>query len=220
MNTAMILAAGRGERLRPLTDRIPKALCLINGIPLIQYHVEHLAHANYQRVVINHAHLGGQIKTCLGDGSRFGLEIIYIPEPPGALETGGGLVNALPYLGDTPFLTINADIFTDYPFEQFHNPDTSKIHTVLIKTPHSHPYADFGVSEHNELLNTDRRYTLAGITSYPPSLLRTCPQGRYSITPFLRQWADQRLITAEIYEGTWYDTGTPSRLEEARQHQS
>ena len=215
MNTAIILAAGRGERLRPLTDQIPKALCTIHNVPLIQYHVENLANANFNRIVINLGHLGGQIKAHLGNGARFGLEIIYTREPPGALETGGGLINALPYLGNDPFLAINADIFTDYDFRHIQLPAQSKIHAVLVKTPPSHPQADFGLTTDKYLANNNRAYTLTGITCYDLSLLNTCPRGRYSITPFLRQWADKRFITGEIYSGRWFDTGTIARLAEA-----
>ncbi len=216
MNTAMILAAGRGERLRPLTDSMPKALCTIHGKPLIQYHVEKLALANFSRIVINHAYLGGQIKACLGDGKRFGLDIIYIPEPPGALETGGGIFNALPYLGSKPFLTVNSDIFTNYDFKKIRLPPQSKAHAVLVKTPPSYTHADFGLSHENHVLNTEQEYTLAGITCYDPSIIKTCPRGRYSITPFLRQWANEQRFTGECYTGSWHDTGTFSRLEAAR----
>ncbi len=163
MKTAMIFAAGRGERLRPLTDITPKPMCRVGNIPLIEYHVANLAQAGFERLVINHAWLGGQIRQHLGDGARWGVEICYAPEPPGGLETGGGIVNALPLLGKMPFLTVNADLFTDYNFANFTSPTDSLVHLILINKPAYFAHADFGLTSTGLLNNQERHYTFAGI---------------------------------------------------------
>lgn len=213
MNTAMILAAGRGERLRPITDSLPKALCTVHNIPLIEYHVENLTLAGFERIIINHAYLGGQIRQHLGCGSRWGIEIRYSPEPPGGLETGGGIVNALPLLGDKPFLTVNADIFTDYNFALLKAPITSLVHLVLVKKPSYSQHADFGLSESCLVNNINKQYTFAGIACYRPEVFNGYRPGRYSVTPLLRQLAANNQATGEIYQGKWVDIGTLERLE-------
>lgn len=212
MKTAMILAAGRGERLRPLTASRPKALCLVHDIPLIEHHVSNLALAGFDHLVINLAYLGGQIRQHLGNGSRWGVCIDYSPEPPGGLETGGGIVNALPLLGNQAFLTVNADIFTDYPFASFQEPDNKMAHLVLVKKPPYLNQGDFGLSNNDHLMNTPKLYTFAGIATYRPELFANMEPGRYSVTPILRQLATDGLITAECYEGRWVDIGSPERL--------
>ena len=212
MKVAMILAAGRGERLRPFTDNHPKALCRIHEIPLIEYHVKRLALAGFERLIINHAHLGGQIRQHLGTGERFGIELVYVPEPPGALETGGGIVNALPLLGHEPFLTVNADIFTDYSFASLSLAKTSAVHLVLVNKPSYLSQGDFGLSNQGLLLNTPGQFTFAGITIYRPEVFNDCKPGRYSVTPLLRQLALKRLATGEVYQGQWVDIGTPERF--------
>lgn len=212
MKTALILAAGRGERLRPLTELRPKALCTIHNIALIDYHVSKLALAGFERLIINHAYLGGQIRQHLGNGVRWGVEICYSPEPPGALETGGAITNALPLLGDKPFATINADIFTDYDFTWLKPPETSLAHLVLVNTPDYKQDSDFGLSTSNHLENSHRQYTFAGIACYRPELFINNRPGRYSVTPLLRQLATNKQATGEIYRGAWFDIGTPSRL--------
>lgn len=223
MNTAMILAAGRGERLRPFTDSTPKALCKINGIPLIEYHVTNLAKAGFQRIVINHAWLGGQIRQHLGSGARFGVEICYAPEPPGGLETGGGIVNALPLLGELPFLTVNADILTDYDFSSLKLPVTSMLHLILIdqrQNNHCTPPADvqtgdFGLSSTGMIKNNNRQFTFSGIACYRPELFCHLKPGRYSVTPLLRDVAMRGLASGTIYHGKWFDIGSPERLQRA-----
>jgi MurNAc alpha-1-phosphate uridylyltransferase len=212
MKTAMILAAGRGERLKPLTDFKPKALCTVHNIPLIEYHVAKLAAAGFKRLVINHAYLGGQIRQHLGDGRRWGLKICYSPEPPGGLETGGGIVNALPLLGDQPFVTVNADIYTDYNFALLKLPITSLAHLVLVNKPSYSAQGDFGLSESLQLDNTDRQYTFAGIACYRPELFDDYEPGRYSVTPLLRQLAINKQATGELHRGEWFDIGSPQRL--------
>lgn len=212
MKTAMILAAGRGERLRPITDSIPKALCKMHARPLIEYHVINLARAGFQRVVINHAYLGGQIRQYLGNGTRWGIEIYYAPEPPGGLETGGGIFNALSLLGDKPFLTVNADIFTDYNFITPILPINSQVHLILVKNPSYCTQGDFGLSPAGLLDNNNRQYTFSGIAYYQPALFHDLQPGRYSITPILRELATTGHATGEIYQGMWFDIGDPERL--------
>ncbi len=212
MKTAMILAAGRGMRLRPLTDRQPKALCTVHDVPLIEYHITQLAKAGFMRLIINHAYLGGQIRQQLGQGARWGVEIYYAPEPPGGLETGGGIVNALPLLGKEPFLTVNADIFTDYDFTTLIWPAESLVHLVLVNKPPHIQQADFGLSAANQLDNNGRDYIFSGIACYQPALFNHLSPGRYSITPLLRELATRQKATGELYQGKWLDIGSPEQL--------
>jgi MurNAc alpha-1-phosphate uridylyltransferase len=212
MKTAFIFAAGRGERLRPLTDLRPKPLCTIHGIPLIEYHVKRLALAGFEHLIINHAYLGGQIRHYLGTGNRFGVKISYSPEPPGALETGGGIVNALELIGDKPFLSVNADIYTDIDFATLALPIQSLAHLILINTPSYFSHSDFGLRAPNLLDNEHKQYTYSGIAYYDPVLFVNQPYGRYSIVPILRELAAQQKATAEVYNGQWFDIGTPARL--------
>ena len=214
----MILAAGRGERLRPLTDSIPKALCTINTIPLIEYHVINLAKAGFSRVVVNHAHLGGMIRQHLENGGRFGVDIEYSPETPGGLETGGGIVNALPLLGNEPFITVNADIYTDYQFANLQLPQDSLIHLVLIQKPAYASHGDFGLDAHFKLENNNREYTFPGIAAYRPEVFAHLRVGRYSVVPLMRETADKNLATGEVFSGKWFDIGTAERLAWANQH--
>lgn len=216
MKTAMILAAGRGERLKPLTDRCPKALCTIQDVPLIEYHVTNLAKAYFEHVVINHAYLGGKIRQHLGNGERFGIKISYAPEPPGGLETGGGIVNALPLLGHDPFLTVNADIFTNYRFDECQLPESSLAHLILVKKPDDYKLGDFGLTSNGQVENHNAIYTYAGIAAYHPSLFKNCQPGRFSITPLLRQLVNKQLITGRFYDGIWFDIGALPRLQAAR----
>lgn len=215
MKTALILAAGRGERLRPLTDIKPKALCEVHHIPLIEYHVMNLAKAGFKRLIVNHAHLGGQIREYLGNGSRWGVSIHYSPEPPGALETGGGIVNALTLLGHAPFVTVNADIFTDYDFSSLKLPQNSLIHLILIKKPPYQHHADFGLSETHHVDNNHKLYTFSGIACYHPACFKNSPPGRYSVTPLIRMLADKQQVTGTLYTGAWSDIGNLERLQKA-----
>lgn len=209
--TAMIFAAGRGERLRPITDSYPKALCCVRGVTLIENHIIKLTQAGFKHIVINHAYLGWKIRQCVGNGSRFGIKISYSPEPPGALETGGGLVNALPLLGNQPFITINADIFTDFNFANLSLPCSSLVHLVLVKKPDYFSVADFGLRG-GLITNHDRQYTFAGIACYRPDVFNESHMGRYSITPLLRNLAEKNQVSGESYPGIWFDIGTPERL--------
>lgn len=200
---AMLLAAGRGERMRPLTDHTPKPLLKVAGKPLIEYHLEALATAGIQEVVINTAHLPHLFPKTLGDGKRFGLTIHYSQEPEGALETGGGIVKALPLLGKEPFLVINSDIFTDYPFKKLKLSDDA--HIVLVPNPPHHPQGDY------PLLNNGPCFTFSGIGIYSREFFKGVNETRFSLTKLLNK---KNRITRELYQGVWMDIGTPERLKE------
>ncbi|MCC5791488.1 MAG: nucleotidyltransferase family protein [Legionellaceae bacterium] len=219
MNSAMLLAAGRGERLKPLTDRCPKALCQVGHFPLIVHHIQHLTQAGITHLVINHAWLGGHIRRYLGNGNAFGVCIEYSAEPPGGLETGGGIYQALPLLGSAPFICVNADIYSDYDFSRlFDIPSTTAAHVVLVHNPKHHPGGDFGLSDAGYVLNHSRHYTFSGIARYAPSLFRQQSTGRYSIAPLLREQAEHQQVTASLHEGLWLDIGCADRLQQAHHH--
>ena len=218
MKTAMILAAGRGERLRPLTEIKPKAMCSVRGKPLIEHHVFNLAKAGFKRIVINHAYLGGQIRQHLSHGKRWNIEICYSPEPPGGLETGGGIVNALSLIGDKPFITVNADIYTDFDFSQLQPVTPDALHVILVKrNPSLNHHGDFGLVKQTLLTNENPEYTLAGICCYHPQTFANCKQGRFSVAPLIRQYAAQNKATASVYDGSWFDIGSIERLQTANQ---
>ncbi|MBA3537651.1 MAG: nucleotidyltransferase family protein [Tatlockia sp.] len=212
MKTAMILAAGRGERLKPLTEKQPKAMCLVQEKPLIEHHVARLAEAGFERIVINHAYLGSQIRRHLGNGSKWGLEICYTPEPPGGLETGGGIYNALPLLGKRPFVTVNADVFTDFDFRLLTLEEGIMSHLVLVKNPLHNHSGDFDLTSQNQLSNDNKRYTYAGIAYYRPEAFQGSEIGRYSIVTLLRDLANRNLATGQLYQGLWVDIGSSERL--------
>jgi MurNAc alpha-1-phosphate uridylyltransferase len=212
---AMILAAGRGERMRPLTDDTPKPLLPVAGKPLIVWHLERLARAGFCEVVINHAHLGDQIEALLGDGDAWGLGIRYSPEPPGALETAGGIANALPLLanglGDEPFLVINGDIFCDWDVGRVPVGD-QLAHLVLVDNPPHHPAGDFSLTGCVVGLG-EPRLTFSGIGLYRPSLFAGIERGQSSkLAPLLRAAIAAGRITGEQHSGRWEDVGTPERL--------
>lgn len=210
---AMILAAGRGERLRPLTDEMPKPLVEVGDKTLIEYHVEGLANAGFRELVINLAHLGDQIEAALGDGTRYGVNITYSREPEGALETGGGIVQALELLGTGPFAVVNGDIFSDYPLSRLRAVKCEHAHLVLVPNPDHNPGGDFsldGARIHN---SGERMGTFSGIAVYNPRLFADCESGRYSVVPLLRAAVEGHVVTGEWHTGTWSDIGTPERLE-------
>jgi len=216
MNTAFIFAAGRGTRLRPLTHRIPKALCTVDDVALIDYHLEKLDQsAHITRVLINHAFLGDKLRRHIQQKKYDHLDIIYIPEPPGGLRTGGSLIYARAKLGSHPFLAINADIFTDYDFSSIALSPASLAHLVLIPTPADHMPSDFGLNNHH-VSNHDKQYTFSGIACYHPKLFENKALSRATLTPWLCDAASAGLVTGEIHHGLWFDTGTPARLERAR----
>lgn len=211
---AMILAAGRGERMRPLTDTVPKPLLQAGGKALIEYHIEALARAGFTHLVINHAHLGSQIEQAMGDGSRWGLSISYSPEPEGALETGGGIFNALPLLGDGPFLVVNGDIWTDYDFSQA-TCDVNKLaHLVLVPNPGHNSEGDFKLYNSTVSSGQGERLTFSGIGVYRPGLFAQCSGGSFPLAPLLRAAMEEGLVSGEEFDGGWVDVGTPQRLQE------
>lgn len=217
MKTAFIFAAGRGERLRPLTDTHPKPLCPIGNSTIIERLVTSLAEANFERVIINHAYLGGQIRQKIGHGQRWGIHIHYAPEPPGALESGGAIVNALPLLGKNPFLTVNGDIVTDYPFASFKLPDEQLARIILVKKDTSFLQGDFGLSTENLVTNTDKHYIFAGIAYYHPQIFQNAPFGRYSLVPMLRQLSNDLYVGGELFHGKWLNVDSLERLRQAQQ---
>lgn len=218
MKTAMILAAGRGERLRPLTDQTPKPLFRLGDQTLLEHHLTHLAQAGFQRVIINHAYLGWQIKHYLQHHITHNLEIIFSPEPPGALETGGGIVNALPLLGKEPFITLNGDIYTDYDLRALKLPSQSMAHVILVHTPVYKIHGDYGLSANNLLNNHDKQYTFSGVTVYHPDFFKHALMGRYSVTPMMRQMTDNNCVSGELYQGLWFDIGSVEQLRLAESH--
>lgn len=217
---AMILAAGRGERMRPLTDTTPKPLLEAGGKSLIEYHLIALAQSGFKQVVINHAYLGEQIENALGDGTRYGVNILYSSEPEGGLETGGGIHHALPLLGDAPFLVVNGDIWTDYLLSSSFllRPDTLA-HLILVDNPPHHPEGDFALSEDSKLSDAAGQcYTFSGIGIYHPDLFKQQKSGRFALAPLLRKAMQADQVTGEHYRGQWLDIGTPQRLHELDQH--
>jgi len=209
----MLLAAGRGERMRPLTDTTPKPLLRIGGQMLIERHVHALAQAGIRQLVINHAHLGGQIERALGDGSAYGVQIAYSPEPEGALETGGGIFNALPLLGAAPFLVVNADIWTDYPFTGLPQSIDGLAHLVMVSNPPHHPDGDFSLSGGRLAQRGPAMLTFSGIGVYRPELFDGCTPGAFPLAPLLRTAMDAGRVSGEHYTGAWFDIGTPERLD-------
>jgi len=214
---AMLLAAGRGERMRPLTDRIPKPLLPVGGKPLIVWHIENLVRAGIRELVINHAHLGIQIEETLGDGCRFGAQISYSREGR-ALETAGGIAQALPLLGSEPFAVINSDIFCDYDFTHLiEHADTLRAsgddaHLVLIPNPAHHPDGDFGL-QGRRVTDEAPRFTFSGIGVYRPELFSDIARGTAAaLAPLLRAGIAHSKVSGELHQGLWIDVGTPQRL--------
>ncbi|MFW2374406.1 MAG: N-acetylmuramate alpha-1-phosphate uridylyltransferase MurU [Gammaproteobacteria bacterium] len=210
---AMILAAGRGERMRPLTDHTPKPLLQIGPHRLIEYHLHHLAKSGFKDVVINVAWQGQQIIETLGDGSAYGLNIQYSNEGQQALETGGGIVNALPLLGEEPFLVINADIWTDFPLGSINDKPLSGLaHLILIPNPLHNPEGDFTINKGFLGLEGTERYTFSGIAIYHRDFFKGQSANKFPLAPLFRDYAQRQLITAELYNGQWMDIGTRDRL--------
>lgn len=210
---AMILAAGKGERMRPLTLHTPKPLVPAAGKPLIEYHLEALARAGITEVVINHAWLGQQIEDHLGDGQRFGLSIRYSPEGE-PLETGGGIFKALPLLGEAPFLLVNGDIWTDYDFARLQAPLSGLAHLVLVDNPGHHGRGDFRLTD-GQVRDGDAApgtLTYSGISVLAPALFDGCQPGAFKLAPLLRQAMAEGRVSGEHYSGQWVDVGTLERL--------
>ena len=224
---AMILAAGRGERMRPLTDHTPKPLLKVGGKPLIVWHIERLAKAGFTEIIINHAHLGHMIEMALGGGAEWGVSIQYSPEKI-ALETAGGIANALHLLGDEPFLVVNGDTFTDFDFASLApRPQAGQglgrgaavpnnlAHLVLVDNPPQHPNGDFAIDE-GLLKNTgEPMLTFSGVGVYHPALFASIQRGNPAkLAPLLRQVISSKQASAQHYQGVWHDIGTPQRLQE------
>jgi N-acetyl-alpha-D-muramate 1-phosphate uridylyltransferase len=215
---AMILAAGKGERLRPLTLHTPKPLVRVAGVPLIEYHLRALAAAGFIEVVINHAWLGQQIEEHLGDGARFGMSLRYSAEGE-PLETGGGIFRALPLLGEEPFLVVNGDIFTDYPFAELSRPLAGLAHLVLVDNPAHHPVGDFRL-DRGQVADAQAgqpSLTYSGIAVLSPSLFAGCQSGAFKLAPLLRAAMAGAQVTGERFAGRWVDVGSHERLAEAEQ---
>jgi MurNAc alpha-1-phosphate uridylyltransferase len=213
----MILAAGRGERMRPLTDRTPKPLLPVAGKPLIVWHLERLARAGLREIVINHAHLGDQIEALLDNGSAWGLDIRYSEEPPGALETAGGIANALPLLGEDPFVVVNGDIYCDWDFGRARSalPRDDLAHLVLTGNPVHNAGGDFALNEGRVAADGMARLTFAGIGIYRPELFAAIERGTSAkLAPLLRVAMDADRVSGELHSGRWMDVGTPERLAE------
>jgi len=217
---AMILAAGRGERMRPLTDSVPKPLLPLAGRPLIEYHLEALGAAGIREIVVNLAWLGSMIREALGDGRRFGVHIRYSDEGEAALETGGGIFKALPLLGDEPFLVVSGDIRTDYPFAaQLGRLAAQDVaHFVLVPNPPYHPTGDFALSADRVMLDGER-LTYANIGVFRPEFFAGCTPGKFALAPLMRRWVSAGRVSGELYAGRWHNIGTPEELARAASHE-
>jgi MurNAc alpha-1-phosphate uridylyltransferase len=210
---AMILAAGRGERLRPITDTTPKPLLRVRGQPLIERHVMALARAGMERIVINLAWLGSQIRDYLGDGAHYGVPIVYSEERPHALETAGGNFRALPQLVPGPFAVVNGDIYTDFPFETLKIAAGRDAHLVLVPNPPQHPRGDFGLEHGLARSAAAHTYTFSGIAMYRSEFFSGCTDGIFPLKPLLTRAMAANRCSAEVYMGLWEDVGTPERLQ-------
>lgn len=217
---AMILAAGRGERMRPLTDTTPKALLEVGGTSLLEYQLERLANAGAKTVVINLGWLGEAIVECIGDGRRFGLQVAYSPEYDHVLETGGGIHRALPLLGTAPFWVLNADVFTDFALPKIDLPPDILGHLVLVPTPPHKTTGDFDLLDGKARRSKSPSYTFSGLALYRPELFAAQTRGRFPLAPLLFEAANRSQLTAELYEGPWADVGTPDRLRTLNERQS
>ena len=214
---AMILAAGRGERLRPITDDRPKPLIEVGGQSLLERHLENLRAAGIATVVINLGWLGDRIVERVGTGTQFDLEVIYSQEGDNILETGGGIHKALPVLGDEPFLVVNGDIYTDMPVPDVSLDSDALGHLIMVPTPDYRDSGDFNLEAGLVRNGADAAYTFSGVAFYRPEFFDGCEAGRFSIAPMLREAADRGQLSGSLYEGLWADAGTPQRLAELRE---
>jgi len=211
---AIILSAGRGNRMRPLSDHTPKPLLMIAGKPLIVYHLESFAKAKIHDIIINLGHLGEKLALALGDGSRFGVNIEYSYEEP-VLETGGAIVKVLSKLGSDPFVVISADIFTDFPFERFKRPLEKLAHLILVDNPPHHRRGDYALIENKFVSETgEPLFNFAGMGVYRPELFSGSPKGILRLPDLFKQPFKDRQITGEYYAGLWHNIGTPEQLSE------
>ena len=218
---AMILAAGEGRRMRPLTDVTPKPLLEVSGKPLIEHHITRLGAAGFTEIVVNVSHLGQQLVDFLGDGRQWQVEISISAEQT-PLETAGGIIQALPHLGDAPFLLVNGDVFTDYPFAQLREtaPTERGAHIVLVPNPEHHPLGDFTLQEGRvgncpstqQATGSPTAATYSGIGVYDPAMFHDCVPGKQPLKPLLDSAIANGALTGELYQGMWEDVGTPERL--------
>ena len=211
---ALVLAAGRGERMRPLTDHVPKPLLPVGGRPLITWHLAKLAAAGVREVAINTSWLGDRLREALGDGSGHGVAIRWYDEGPEPLETGGGIVNALGMFGDEPFVAVNGDVWTDLPLPPAAPAVGRLAHLVLVPNPVQHPRGDFGLECGELRQDGPLRYTFSGIATYRPALFAALAPGRRPLKPVLDRALAAGLVSAELHQGRWTDVGTPQRLAE------
>lgn len=211
---AMILAAGRGERMLPLTENTPKPLLMVNGKPLIQHHIERLVNAGFTEIVINHGPMGDQIENYLGDGSVFNAKIFYSAEHDNLLDTGGGIFKALTLLGNEPFVVVNADVWTNYPFSNLPDNPRGLAHLVLVDNPPQHPQGDFALVNGKVHQSGEHMLTFSGIGVYRPGLFEGCSDGSFPLAPLLRNAMDREQVTGEFFQGIWSDIGTPDRLKQ------
>lgn len=209
---AMLLAAGRGERMRPLTDTVPKPLLPVRGQPLIRFHIQALGRAGIHELVVNLGWLGDRLQACLGDGARFGARVAYSHEGYPPLETGGGIHHALPLLGDGPFWVVNGDVFCEFVFDQRQLPPGILAHLVLVPNPVQHPAGDFALRDGLVRDEPANRLTYSGISILHPELFAGCVPGRFPLAPLLRAAMARGAVTGELYTGIWSDVGTPERL--------
>jgi MurNAc alpha-1-phosphate uridylyltransferase len=211
----MILSAGEGRRMLPLTKERPKPLLKVGGRPLIVWHIERLVELGFVEIIINIAYLGYMIKEYLGDGERYGISIVYSDEQiEGGLETAGGIIKALPLLGDNPFLVINGDIWCDYPYNPLFDLNDSLAHLILVPNPSQHRDGDFALVDSRIKLEGEELLTFSGVGYYTPKLFDSIPYGRLPLAPILRELIAKDRISGEYYGGEWRDIGTPHRLEE------
>jgi MurNAc alpha-1-phosphate uridylyltransferase len=212
---AMILTAGRGERLRPLTDSTPKPLLKVGAHSLIEHHLHKLAQASINEVVINTAWLGEKIQRHLGDGEKYGLTIHYSDEGEQALETAGGIIKALPLLGDQPFLIINGDIYTDYDFKKLIRLElNSEAHLVMVENPDHNHKGDFALESGWLKLSGEQLYTYSGIGLYTPQFFAGYTEGIRALAPILKEKIARQKISGELHHGAWTDVGTVARLQQ------
>jgi MurNAc alpha-1-phosphate uridylyltransferase len=209
---AMVLAAGRGERMRPLTDQLPKALLSVRGKALIVYHLEKLSLLGVREVVINLAWLGDRIRAALGHGERWNLRIQYSDEGQSALETGGGIYRALPLLGSDPFLVVNADVFSDFDFGSLRIEPSALAQLVFVANPAQHPEGDFALREGRVQEQGSSRWTYSGIGLIRPELFEGCSAGRFPLLPLFRRAIAAGRVGGQLHTGLWSDVGTVERL--------
>ena len=210
---AMILAAGRGERMRPLTDTLPKPLLEVHKKALIVWHIENLIKNGFTTIVINIAHLGEKISAFLGNGEQWGVTLLYSDEQKsGALESAGGIKKALTLLGNETFLVVNGDIFCDYTFNPSFSLGDKLAHLILVQNPEHNKRGDFSL--HNGLVTNDRQYTFSGIGYYSPKLFENVLLQKSPLAPLLRQAIAKEQVSGELFKKLWHDIGTPKRLED------